>query len=165
MSERFRQELKKSDAEAVFALVRSTKVFNADEQAIARELVEETLARGKESGYQFLFEDDDAGGLKGYACFGRIPATQSAFDLYWIAVNPEEQGRGLGFELLKEAERIVESQGGTRLYIDTSSRLRYAPTREFYERCDYTRAAVFEDFYAPGDARIVYCKVLFDEQA
>jgi D-alanine-D-alanine ligase len=163
MTEPFRQEVKESDPEAVFALVKSTNVFSADEQVLARELVEETIERGAESGYQFLFLDDEEGGLIGYACFGKIPATRSSFDLYWIAVAPAEQGKGLGFELLRESERIALRQGATRMYIDTSGRLRYAPTREFYARCDYSRAAVFEDFYAHGDAKIVYCRVLSDD--
>src|SRR5271155_1572972 len=43
---RFRPSAKPEDAAAVEALVRRTGVFNDEEIAIARELVEENLARG-----------------------------------------------------------------------------------------------------------------------
>ena len=164
MTARMRQEVRDSDPAAVSTLLESTGVFNPAEIAIAGELVEETMQRGADSGYQFLFLDGDVGGLTGYSCFGRIPATESSFDLYWIAVAPAEQGKGLGFELLRESERLALGQGATRMYIDTSGRLQYAATRDFYERCDYSQAAVFQDFYAPGDAKIVYCRILSNDR-
>lgn len=155
-----RETVRAADAAAVATLVASTGFFNADEQAIAVELVEETLARGDASGYRFLFADAADGSLAGYACFGAIPATAASFDLYWIAVSPLAQRRGLGTELLREAEAVIRRLGGTRVYIDTSGRAQYAPTRAFYASAGYSVAAEFEDFYAPGDAKIVFCKPL-----
>ena len=49
---------------------------------------------------------------------------------------------------------------GTALYAETSGRLQYAPTRSFYRRCGYREAAVFADFYAPGDDKVVFEKHL-----
>jgi hypothetical protein len=46
------------------------------------------------------------------------------------------------------------------MYVDTSGRAQYAPTRAFYEHMGYERAAVLEDFYAPGDAKVIYSKIL-----
>ena len=46
------------------------------------------------------------------------------------------------------------------MYIETSNRAKYAPTRGFYLHCDYREVAVFDDFYAPGDAKVVYRKEL-----
>ena len=69
-------------------------------------------------------------------------------------------GRGIGRALVKETERLIRAAGGTRVYIETSYRPQYAATRAFYERCGYHLASVVEDFYAPGDAKATYCKVL-----
>ena len=44
--------------------------------------------------------------------------------------------------------------------MDTSQRTEYASTRAFYESCGYLQEAVLRDFYAPGDGKVVYCKVL-----
>jgi D-alanine-D-alanine ligase len=149
------------DPARVRALVEATGMFRAHEIPVAGELVTERLERGLASGYHFLFAE--AGGeLLGYACFGPIACTESAWDLYWIAVEPGRQGRGLGRRLLDLAERAVAGAGGTRVYIETSHGPAYAATRGFYERCGYALAAVLEDFYAPGDARATYCRVLRD---
>ena len=54
----------------------------------------------------------------------------------------------------------ILSAGGTRIYIDTSGRPQYAPTRAFYERIGFRCDAVLADFYAPGDDRVIYVKCL-----
>lgn len=156
----YRSEVRAADIAAVRALVDATGFFRPDEAAIAVELVEETLARGPASGYQFLFADGPDGSLAGYTCFGRVPATTAGFDLYWIAVAPGAQRRGLGARLLAESERVCRAQGGRRLYADTSGRPQYAPTRAFYTRQGFEVAAVFPDFYADGDDKVVFSKPL-----
>jgi hypothetical protein len=50
--------------------------------------------------------------------------------------------------------------GGDRMYIDTSGRPQYAPTRAFYERNGFRCDATLRDFYATGDDRIIYVKMV-----
>jgi len=157
----FREEVRPSDAGLVRDIVSSTGFFNAEEVDIAVELVDEALSRGASAGYFFVFADYE-GGVAGYACYGPIPGTKSSFDLYWIAVRAELRGRGLGRMLMQRAESAVGEMGGTRVYIDTSSREQYAPTRGFYESCGYRKDAVLEDFYASGDSKVIYVKKLKD---
>ncbi|MCG2778221.1 MAG: GNAT family N-acetyltransferase, partial [Desulfobacterales bacterium] len=40
-----------------------------------------------------------------------------SYDLYWIAVPPDFQGKGLGRRLLKEVEKRISSAGGKRSYV------------------------------------------------
>ncbi len=148
-----------SDSDAVRTLVTRTGFFHADEIDIAVELVDEHLAHGAASGYYFVFVEI-ANELAGYACYGPIPCTKTAFDLYWIAVEPNYQRHGLGRLLVSEVEKRIASVGGDRIYIDTSGRPDYAPTRAFYERSGFHRAAELADFYAPGDDRVTYAKLL-----
>ena len=155
----WRRQVAPADAKAVGELVRATGFFSDEEAEIAVELVLERLERGEASGYDFLLAEDQAG-LAGYACFGRIPGTQASFDLYWIAVRPSSQGRGLGRELLARGEALIAEQGGARIYVDTSSRPQYEPTRAFYLACGSRVAATLPDFYALGDGKVVFCKVL-----
>ena len=159
---RWRVAVKESDALAVRKLVTETGFFSAEEQNIAVELVDERLAQGPASGYEFVFADKPGGGegLLGYTCYGPIPNTTSDFDLYWIAVAPSQQRLGLGSQLLQESERLAMLQGATHMYIDTSGRASYAPTRAFYERMGYAIASRIEDFYAPGDGKVIYRKEL-----
>lgn len=148
-----------ADVEAVRRLVASTGFFNAEEVAIAGELVEERLEKGLASEYFFCFLDVD-GVLAAYTCYGPIPATERSVDLYWIAVDATHQGAGLGRRVLEATEQAIRESGRDRVYVETSGRPLYAPTRGFYERLGYHEAAFFQDFYAPGDGKVVFLRVL-----
>jgi ribosomal protein S18 acetylase RimI-like enzyme len=154
-----REDVRPDDREAVRAIVERTGFFRSDEVAIAVELVEEHLSRGPASGYHFVFADagDD---VAGYACYGPIACTASSYDLYWVAVNPQFQRKGIGRILVTAVESRIAAAGGTRIYVDTSGRPQYAPTRAFYESCDFRREARLTDFYAAGDDRLIYLKIL-----
>lgn len=159
-----REKVRAADGDHVVDLLRATGFFREEEVLIGRELVDETLQRGAASGYSFVFADRVDGSLAGYACYGRVPLTASGFDLYWIAVDPAEQGRGLGRRLLAECERRISADGGTQVWVDTSGRPQYAPTRGFYERAGYAVAARLADFYAPGDDKVIYVRRLALDQ-
>ena len=156
----FRESIATDDPRRIRELVSATGFFHADEVAVAEELVTERLRLGEASGYLFLLAEDAAGRLAGYACFGPTPCTASSYDLYWIAVDPAFQKGGLGRELSRRCEAIIRRRGGTRLYAETSNRPQYASTRAFYERTGYRLASLLDDFYAPGDGKATYLKVL-----
>jgi GNAT superfamily N-acetyltransferase len=154
-----REEVLPADIEAVRRIVESTGFFSKAEADVAAELVEERLNKGIQSGYYFLFAEQD-GRVVGYSCFGPIACTLFSYDLYWIAVEDAFRGQGLGRQLLEASEKAIAKLGGRRIYVETSSREQYHPTRAFYLRCDYLEASVLEDFYAPGDSKVTYLKVL-----
>lgn len=156
----FRSEVRRADLSAVAEIVSSTGFFTPAEIAVAVELVEEFLAKGETSGYRFLFAENEAGRVLGYACYGRVPATLGTYDLYWIAVHRDAQRAGLGRALLARAEALIAAAGGVDVYIETSSRALYRPTQTFYGNAGYRLAAEFSDFYAPGDGKLVFVKRL-----
>ncbi|MBN2425738.1 MAG: GNAT family N-acetyltransferase [Calditrichaceae bacterium] len=155
----FRDTVCKQDEENVRNIVASTGFFSQEEIDIAVELVTERLEKGLASGYHFIFAEVENRTV-GYTCFGPIPATKLSYDLYWIAVHANMRGSGIGKKLMTESEKAIAGLGGNRVYIETSGRDQYIPTRQFYLTCDYTEAAVLDDFYAPGDAKYLYLKVL-----
>lgn len=155
----FREEVSPQDSQKVERLVRATGFFSEEEIGIAVELVEERLARGNASGYWFVFAEAE-NRLLGYACFGPIPGSVHSFDLYWIAVDPGAQGRGIGRLLMKAAERRMAERGARRIFADTSSRPQYEPTRAFYRACGYLEEALLSDFYAPQDGKVIFAKTL-----
>lgn len=155
----FRNTVHHSDPEDIFRLTEACELFYPEETAVARELAEERLARGPASGYEFLFAETD-GIVIGYTCFGPIPFTQGRFDLYWIAVRKDLQGTGIGMRILELTEARIQEMKGLRIYVETSSRKPYAPTHRFYLSCGYHQEAILTDFYAPGDDKVIYMKVL-----
>jgi ribosomal protein S18 acetylase RimI-like enzyme len=155
----WRSAVMAEDVGRVRSLVGSTGFFNAAEAEVAADLVTERLTKGIRSGYHFVLAERGST-LVGYACYGPIMGTQGSFDLYWIAVTPEEQRRGLGAQVYARAEAAMRKAGAQHIYADTSSSDRYAPTRGFYQRMGFAEEARLDDFYAPGDSKIVYAKAL-----
>ncbi|HEV8241477.1 MAG TPA: GNAT family N-acetyltransferase [Thermoanaerobaculia bacterium] len=153
----FRDEPRAADLARVREIVDATGFFSPQETAVAVELLDDRLAKGPASDYRFLLAEED-GRVAGYTAYGRIPFTRASWDLYWIAVDPATQGRGVGRALVAESERRMALAGPSRIYVETSSREQYAPTRGFYERCGYQIAATLEDFYAPGDGKVIFVK-------
>jgi D-alanine-D-alanine ligase len=156
---KFRSEILKADLKNVREIVSSTDFFSTEEVEIAVELVDERLIKGESSGYHFLFAEIE-GKTIAYSCFGPIPATKLSYDLYWIAVHKDYQNLGLGKIILAESESLIDQLGGKRIYVETSGKEQYIATRKFYLSCNYKEEAVLEDFYAPGDAKYLYLKVL-----
>ena len=154
-----RYEARPDDRETVRRLVQSTGVFSTVEVDVAVELVEERLERGAECDYHFVFAELD-GRTVGYTCYGPIALTAASFDLYWIAVDKALHGRKIGQMLLQKTEELIRESGGRQVYIETSNREHYDPTRGFYLRNGYRQEALLKDFYAPGDDKVIYVKTL-----
>jgi GNAT superfamily N-acetyltransferase len=155
----FRTTVTERDLESVRAITESTGFFYKEEVDTAVELVEDRLTKGLRCGYHFLIAEQD-GRTVGYTTFGPIACTRESFDLYWICVSGDFRGKGLGSQLLEQSEEAIAALGGTRVYIETSARPLYEPTRAFYLARGYTQIALLDDFYAPGDAKAMYLKVL-----
>ena len=155
----FRENILDSDVKVVKDIVHSSGFFNAEEEDVAMELVTERLEKGEASGYYFIFAivDDK---VVGYSCFGPIPGTTSSYDLYWIAVEEKYRDKKIGRQLLEKSEMKISEMGGTRIYVETSSRDLYKATRHFYVSCNYLLEARLKDFYAQGDSKCIFIKVL-----
>jgi len=157
MSVTLRRDVRAGDPAIVRDITESTGFFYAEEVGTAVELVEERLAKGEASGYLFVFADEGARTL-GYSCFGSIACTKASYDLYWIAVHADARGKKIGTLLLDECERLIRGAGGRRIYVETSSRPLYEPTRAFYLARGYREEARLAEFYGPGDAKVIYVK-------
>lgn len=136
-------------------------MFTPEEAQVAAELAETTLD-GTET-YRWLIAEAE-GGLAGYTCFDRIPLTRVSFDLYWIVVLADRRGSGLAGELVRRTAQLARSKRGLWMFAETSSRDAYAPARRFYRKAGFAEVARFEDFYEPGDDKLVFRLALADAQ-
>lgn len=155
----YREEVEPGDCDHVRRILESCSSFSRGEVEVAVDLVKERLAKGVGSGYHFLFAEY-ADRVVGYVCFGPVPCTTDSFDVYWIAVHRDFWGSGIGKELLARSESRIAALGGSRIYIETSSRDTYESARFFYRTCGYREEAALRDFYAPGDSKVIYVKIL-----
>ncbi|HYE92574.1 MAG TPA: GNAT family N-acetyltransferase, partial [Terriglobales bacterium] len=97
-------DVTRKHVDAIYTLLESTRVFRAEEIAVGVEVIESYLENpGQDYDVVGAFSRD--GRLLGYACFGATPCTVGTYDLYWIAVSPDAQGRGIGKLIMQEVER------------------------------------------------------------
>lgn len=149
-----------SDRTPILQLLEDTGFFRPDEIDIAREVLDESISKGPTGHYQSFSIVDQDDQPSGWICFGPTPCTLGTFDIYWIAVAPQAQGKGLGRQLLLHAEKLIMQRKGRISIIETSGRAVYDSTRGFYLRLGYKETARINDFYAPQDDKVVYIKTL-----
>lgn len=154
----FRYHLKQEDLSAIKDILESTGMFFDYEIAVAIELAEINLEKGEaDSGYSFIMAEND-NEVVGFSCHGFTPCTKASFDLYWIAVKKSAMNRGFGKKILKHAEEMMKNNGCKNLWVETSSREDYHPTRAFYFSMGYSVEAELKDFYGPGDDKVIFVK-------
>jgi D-alanine-D-alanine ligase len=148
-----------ADRDTVMAFMEETKFFRANEMVIAAEVYDAAVKQGSHGDYQ-SFVAKVGGKAVGWVCYGQTPCTIGTYDVYWLAVDPTTQGMGIGKRLMEFAEAGIKSSGGRISIVETSGSERYRPTQIFYEKIGYKEVARIEDFYAPGDAKVIYTKLV-----
>ena len=132
--------------------------FTHEEIDVATELIDAVLNDQNQKDYKIHCMVDDQDQPIGYICYGPTPMTQGTFDLYWIVVDPNFQGKGIGSRLLVFLEGVVREKGGRMILADTSTIPQYEKTQKFYLRNGFEEVARVTDYYYPGNDRITFCK-------
>jgi GNAT superfamily N-acetyltransferase len=150
----------RADVLQIHTINANTTIFSQEEVETVDEMLEDYLAQGAEkSGYYFLvFKEGDR--VQGYACYGPRALTDRTYDLYWIAVDPDSRGGGIGKKLLAASENEVRLLGGRLLIVETSGLPKYESTRAFYFATQYLQEATLKDFYSDGDDLVIFTKRL-----
>jgi GNAT superfamily N-acetyltransferase len=111
----------------------------------------------------FWVTDDDNGPV-GVAYCEPERMTDQTWNLLLIAIRPDYQRQGHGAALLHYVEQTLTVRGGRMLLVETSGLPGFDGTRRFYARCGYKKEAQIRDFYAAGDDKVVFRKVLNENQ-
>lgn len=154
------RSLIEKDRARLLSILIKTKAFTSAEIDVAMELIDIVLRDGNQKDYLIDCMADDQDQVIGYICYGLAPMTQGTFDLYWIAMDPYFQEKGLGSKLLGFLEKRVEAEGGRMILADTSTIPQYEKTRKFYMRNGFEEATVIRDYYYPGNDRVTFCRRL-----
>jgi ribosomal protein S18 acetylase RimI-like enzyme len=145
------------DREDVMRIVRDSAEFNRLDCETAAEVIDDYLDNPVEAGY-FVTVAEIEDGVVGYVAYGLTPLTVGTWDIYWIAVDPEMKGQGIGTMLMEDAEKEITGAGGYLILIETSGKVEYENTRGFYEGRGYSVASTIRDFYSPGDDLVTFEK-------
>lgn len=150
------------ETSALVALGEATGIFEPGEtDELLRRTLELAHAGELAPGHQVRVLADSTGGRPlGWVFFGPRDANTSAWELFWIGVDPLHHGKGVGSELLRFVEAEASAAGAEALFIETSSSHRLERARRFYLRHGYTLDGVQPDEFGPGDDKLTFRRAL-----
>ncbi|MBD2256064.1 GNAT family N-acetyltransferase [Pseudanabaena sp. FACHB-2040] len=132
--------------------------FQPNEREELSAMLTDYFSGGSDSA-PFWITDDDNGPI-GVAYCEPERMTDRTWNLQLIAIRPDRQGQGRGAALLRYVEQTLTARGGRVLLVETSGLPGFERTRTFYAKCGYEEEARIRDFYAAGDDKVVFRKVL-----
>lgn len=148
-----------ADTDRLVELTAATGFFRPDEVDTLREVLADYFA--EEPAGHACYTSEAGGAIDGYVYLGESDEmADRVWYVWWVAVDPGTQGKGLGRELLRFAEDEARRRGGRVMFIETSGLPIYEATRRFYLKNGYDREAVLRDFYREGDDLVIFRKRL-----
>ncbi len=148
-----------SDTQTLVVVAAETGVFKPMELLALEEVLCDYFATNRALGHcSATFEVERK--ILGFVYFAPAAMTDRTWYLYWIAVSPAAQTKGIGAQLIEYVENAIRQQRGRLLLVETSSLPHYEPARMFYAKHGYLQAAVIAGYYAAGDDMVVFSKSL-----
>ena len=141
------RKLKQVDRPALETILRKTNNFHSEEVDVALELIDIALLHDGQSDYH-IFVYEDTGRISGYHCTGKRPLTDGVYDLYWIVVDPEISGKGIGKKLMAEAEKFALKNKLHLMYLETGVGWKAV---KFYESIGFKAITVIKKSYGQKD--------------
>ncbi len=151
------RELRPTDLPELTDVLRQCGAFTETEVICALELLDIVLKDPAQSDYRVAVAEENQD-VQGYVLFGPVPLTEGNYMIYWIAVAPQGQGRGIGRRLLAHVEAEATADRARLICLETSSQGSYERTRNFYMQAGYHLESRIADFYRAGDDRLTYVK-------
>lgn len=147
------------DSDAIIALAVAAGMFPTNETEALGKVLADYFGGKRDDGHVWI-TDEEEGELHGVAYYAPDLIADRTWYLYMIAVRPDCQGRGRGKALMQYVENALRTSGQRVLLVETSGLPSYDRTRAFYGKCGYEKEARIRDFYAAGDDKVVFRKVL-----
>lgn len=122
---------------------------------------------GLENQYVLTVEDV----ITGMTGFSLAEGTDRTYWLSWTYVDPEHQGNQMGTGMLEALFDILSRENARKIFVSTSDYVDpergsiYQNATKLYKTMGFKEEIVHPDFYAPGEATIVYGRSLIDALA
>ncbi|YAF94146.1 MAG: GNAT family N-acetyltransferase [Nodularia sp. CChRGM 3473] len=146
------------DTTALIAIADAIGLFQPNQLNSLSEMLVDYFGGNSDSDCFWITDDDD--GPVGVAYCEPELMTNQTWNLQLIAIRPDRQGQGRGATLLRYVEQTLTARGGRMLLVETSGLPGFERTRAFYAKCGYEEEARIRDFYAAGDDKVMFRKVL-----
>ena len=119
-----------------------------------------------------LFPDETLPSMMGAAVSGEAvvglayavpePLTHGTLNMLELGVLPDAQGRGVGKVLVAALEARLRADGRRLLIVETSETEAFAAARGFYRAAGYQEAARIWEYWADGDDKVTFRKMLHE---
>lgn len=155
------RETIRTDSDALLAIAESSDQF--DENGLSH--VKETLnsyLEGESDGLWFTADDGEPVGV---AYCAPEPVTEGTWNLLMLWTRHDRNGQGHGSALVHRVEQILTQREARLLIVETSGLPDFENARAFYSKCGFTQEARIKNFFAAGDDKIVYTKMLQTNKA
>lgn len=86
--------------------------------------------------------------------------TDGTVNMLALAVLPEFRKTGCGRALVAHAEDALAARGARLMIVETSGTAAFAPARAFYATAGYDEESRIRDYWAVGDDKITFRKLL-----
>ena len=149
---------KRDDTDTIMNIAQAIGLFEGEELEELGGMLSGYFDNSLGEGHSWIVCED--GGVVGVAYFAPEQYAYGVYNLYFIAVHPQHQGKGNGAAILKYVEKNLTEKGERLLLVETSGLPNFELTRKFYHKQGYEQEARIRDFYKPGDDKIIYCKAL-----
>lgn len=154
------REVQHDDVVTTLEAAADCGLFTPEELPTLRASLERTLA-GTAGREEFWLADfDAAGSARGVTYCVAETMTDRVWNLLFIGVRTEDQDAGLGKGLLAAVEARLREEGQRMLVIETTGGEEFAGTRAFYRAQGYDEEGTVRDFYAAGEHKITFRKLL-----
>lgn len=139
-------------------LFSAVNLFNADELKFMSDLIDSYFDGTLGEGHHWIVNDDRE--ITSVAYYAPESFAQNVYNLYFIGVMPNSQGKGIGSSMLQYVENQLKGLGQRLLLVETSGLPNFAKTREFYLKNNYEKEATIREYYKEGDDKVVFRKKL-----
>lgn len=153
------RETIQTDSDALLAIVESSGQFDDHSLAHVKETLNDYLA-GKSEGIWFTADDGEPVGV---AYCTPEPVTDGTWNLLMLWTRHDRNGQGHGSALVRRVESTLIERGVRLLIVETSGLPDFENARAFYSKCGFVPEARIKNFFAAGDDKIVYTKLLTDK--
>jgi ribosomal protein S18 acetylase RimI-like enzyme len=147
-----------NDKPALLHVAESCGLFQAEELGELEGMIDAFLS-GEMEGHQWLVLRE-GNQVKAAAYYAPETFADGVWNLYFIGVLADQQGKGCGSAILKHVEEELRSQGQRILIIETSGLDGFELTRKFYDQHGYAVEARIRDYYQEGEDKVVFWKKL-----
>ena len=144
-----------TDRAAIRAILHTIELFPPE---MLEEMMTDYLHNPDTEQYWFVYEAQDS--VLGFCYAAPEQLTDRTYNLLAIGVSADQQGKGIGSQLMRHAETELAAAAKRLLLVDTSGTADFAPVRKFYAGLGYVQESVIRDYWGEGDDKVVFWKRL-----